>query len=300
MDICKSIQAGLKTTRLVLLLLLCTHSAVGFGQVSPLGPADSLQITTWNLYLLPRIAPVKQMKRADSIVAFLLDLDSDVLVLQELFHKKASQQIVDGLMKRYPHQTGIPRGRLLKASSGVAIFSKYPIGDISEKTYSDCAGPDCLSAKGVYYAEVRLPTGGLSLYSTHCQSGGGSKKEQIRIAQFREIKALRERWDPTEGRIEIFAGDLNASFGGPAYDSLISLLGLDALTVNENIPWTYHPKLKHLQPTNNAASMYDYLLIEEEESGRHISSWMDRPTMRLKNKSIRLSDHYPLTARIRL
>ena len=65
---------------------------------------DTLKLLTWNVQMLPSIAKAGgKADRAKAIVNQLNDRDYDVLVFQELFHKRSRRIISNGLAKKASH-----------------------------------------------------------------------------------------------------------------------------------------------------------------------------------------------------
>ena len=71
-------------------LLLCS---VGQGQERN-GAKDTLKILSWNVFLRPGILKDKQLDRVEHIAHYLIEKDPNVIILQEVFHKK-SKKILD-------------------------------------------------------------------------------------------------------------------------------------------------------------------------------------------------------------
>ena len=56
-----------------------------------------LSILSWNVFLRPAILNDGQLDRVDSIVKYLENSNADILVLQEVFHKKARRKLTKQL-----------------------------------------------------------------------------------------------------------------------------------------------------------------------------------------------------------
>ena len=85
--------------------------------------ADSLKVVSWNVFLRPGILKDKQLKRVDSIAASLLNMDVDVIVLQEVFHKKSRKRLIAALSKSYPFYTKMGRKSFWGVPSGNCFFN---------------------------------------------------------------------------------------------------------------------------------------------------------------------------------
>ena len=77
---------------------------------------DSLKILSWNVFLRPSIMKDSQMERVDSVAKFLIKSNADILVLQELFHRRARIRISKLLKKNI----------LIKHLKGLFHFGVFP------------------------------------------------------------------------------------------------------------------------------------------------------------------------------
>jgi phospholipase C len=89
--------------------------------------ADSLKVASWNVFLRPAILNDNQLERVQPIAEKIIELDPDVIVLQEVFHKKARKKLIASLESHYPYFTTRGKTSWLGVSSGLLIMSKYPI-----------------------------------------------------------------------------------------------------------------------------------------------------------------------------
>lgn len=131
----------------------------------------------------------------------------DIIVFQEVFSKDAAQavtasgyrSVVTGPRRRSeqaPNTQGALPGRrnIFKGeigpnftSAGLAIATDYPIMGAGYTPYArqSCAGFDCLSNKGVLFAEVAIPgvPGLVDVFTTHMQSQRASRVPEDRHAE---------------------------------------------------------------------------------------------------------------------
>ena len=127
------------TTLLVLSSLFLVFSTITYA--SERDYKDSLKITTHNVYFLPTAIYPNwgQSQRADLISKADYIQNQDVVILNELFDKKASKRLLARLHSQYPYQTPIVgKGtegwqntsgtyrKIKKVSGGVGIVSKWP------------------------------------------------------------------------------------------------------------------------------------------------------------------------------
>ncbi len=123
----------------------------------------------------------------------------DIILFQEVFSKDAARTVVDSGYRSIatgprtrtqqdpntegalPGRRNIFRGEIGRTftSAGLAIATDYPIMGAGYIPYArqSCAGFDCLSNKGILFAEVAIPgvPGLVDVYTTHMQSQGSSR-----------------------------------------------------------------------------------------------------------------------------
>jgi endonuclease/exonuclease/phosphatase family metal-dependent hydrolase len=136
----------------------------------------------------------------------------DIIVFQEVFSKDAAQAVMDAGYRSIvtgprrgseqapntqgalPGSRNIFRGEIGPnfTSAGLAIASDYPVMGAGYTPYArqSCAGFDCLSNKGVLFAELAIPgvPGVVDVFTTHMQSQRAS-----RVAEDRHAEAHRRQ-----------------------------------------------------------------------------------------------------------
>jgi endonuclease/exonuclease/phosphatase family metal-dependent hydrolase len=161
----------------------------------------------------------------------------DIIVFQEVFSNSASHAVQDigyrsitsgpsARSKQAPNTEGrLPGSRsILKGethfnllSSGLAIATDFPITRTAYRPFSrgSCAGFDCLSNKGVLFAEVAIPgvPGTIDVYTTHmnAQRASGVSAERHVPAHERQTREMAE-FAQTTGNLDdptVSAGDYN-------------------------------------------------------------------------------------------
>ena len=95
--------------------------------------SSSIEVLSWNVFLRPSVMNDGQMNRVDEIGSYLLNSGADILVLQEIFHRKARRKLKKQLIEIYPYQTKKGPVSWIGIPSGVVFFSKMPI--LSEKEF---------------------------------------------------------------------------------------------------------------------------------------------------------------------
>jgi endonuclease/exonuclease/phosphatase family metal-dependent hydrolase len=161
----------------------------------------------------------------------------DIVLFQEVFSTDAARTVTDSgyrsvatgprtRTERDPNSEGalpgrrnIFRGEIGRTftSAGLAIATDYPIMGAGYIPYArqSCAGFDCLSNKGVLFAEVAIPgvPGLIDVYTTHMQSQGSSRVIVERHAeahrrQMNELAAYVRSSSPLTDPI-LIGGDFN-------------------------------------------------------------------------------------------
>ncbi|GAA4748194.1 hypothetical protein GCM10023264_12700 [Sphingomonas daechungensis] len=161
----------------------------------------------------------------------------DMIVFQEVFTNAASRAVTatgyrsittgPSTRSRQAANTEGPlpgRRRILKGevrfnflSSGLAIATDFPMTRVAYRPFArgSCAGFDCLSNKGVVFAELTIPgmPGTVDLYTTHmnAQRASGVEAERHIPAHARQTAELAEfaRSYGTDDSVTIAAGDFN-------------------------------------------------------------------------------------------
>ncbi|HEU4652252.1 MAG TPA: endonuclease/exonuclease/phosphatase family protein [Croceibacterium sp.] len=161
----------------------------------------------------------------------------DIVLFQEVFSTAAAQAVTDsgyrsiatGPRTRTPQdpntagalpgRRNVFRGEIGRTftSAGLAIATDYPVMGAGYIPYArhSCAGFDCLSNKGILFAEVAVPgvPGLIDVYTTHMQSQGSSRVIVERHAeahrrQMNELAAYVRSSSPLTDPI-LIGGDFN-------------------------------------------------------------------------------------------
>jgi endonuclease/exonuclease/phosphatase family metal-dependent hydrolase len=161
----------------------------------------------------------------------------DIILFQEVFSKDAARAVTEAgyrsvatgprtRTRRDPNTEGalpgsrnIFRGEIGRTftSAGLAIATDYPIMGAGYIPYArqSCAGFDCLSNKGILFAEVAIPgvPGLVDVYTTHMQSQGSSRVIVERHAeahrrQMNELAAYVRSSSPLTDPL-LIGGDFN-------------------------------------------------------------------------------------------
>ena len=170
---------------------------------------DTLKVMSWNVFLRPGILSDGQMDRVSDIGRYIVYHGGDVIVLQEVFHKRARKRLLQKLDGWYEYHTSVGPKSFFGVSSGVMIFSKYPIIEEKFVSYSKSKGADGLAKKGVVLAKIRFGKQDVHIVGTHLQAGASSAEKSVRKSQLTELANAVKLIE--DSSIVIFAGDFNIS-----------------------------------------------------------------------------------------
>ena len=145
----------------------------GFGQ-----SVKSLNIVSWNVFLRPAILNDNQMGRVDNISEYLLSTEADVLVLQEVFHKKARKSLFKKLAPCYQFRSKVGKRSFFGVSSGVVILSKHKITEEHQVSFKKAKGSDKMAKKGAISAVIQFFNTKIQIIGTHPASWRRSAKKK--------------------------------------------------------------------------------------------------------------------------
>lgn len=266
----------------ILLLQIVLFQFIGYAQ------DDTLEIASWNVFLRPSILNDGQMERVDSISAYMEKSNADILVLQEVFHRRARRKMVKNLSEIYPHYTGLGPTNIWGINSGVMIFSKRKIDDEKRISFREGKGSDRMARKGAVAATLHVHQHKIHIIGTHMQAGEGSKREKIRHKQLKKIKKLTHQLDSSG--IFIFAGDFNIRKDSKMFQSL-----QDSLNCNTLLP---HGEIQATYSYTDDQKWIDFILLQEKKKKvKQEKVWIDEPKAKIRGKYVQISDHNPIFSR---
>ncbi len=175
----------------------------------PLCAQDSLRILTWNIQMLPSIAKAGgKAKRSNAIINQLKARDYDVIVFQELFHKRSRKIITRGLTTEYPYHTDVlnKKSFALKSNGGVMIFSKFPIRNTHQIRFKDRKGFDRMTRKGALLVEIDIRGKPVQIAGTHLQAFG---TQEILYSQYHQLATELLQPHSKDGVPQFPCGDFN-------------------------------------------------------------------------------------------
>jgi endonuclease/exonuclease/phosphatase family metal-dependent hydrolase len=255
--------------------------------------------------MLPFGAIVKKhFQRADNIVSFLNQADYDVIVLQEVFHKKVFRLFQQGLQEKYPYQATIPRSKKFPfkiTTSGVVIYSSLPILDtkyIHYNAFCECFDYDCHADKGALLVTVQKGGQKFQIVGSHLQSESHPKAQAIRKCQLEAIYRGLLLPYLLPNAPQIITGDINVErVGNPqSYRDMLRIL--DAVDINRAInPAFTRDGLRNSVPYGKSralADILDYFLFRANNSKVKPSKYEVKYFRDANQKD--LSDHYAIEA----
>lgn len=273
----------------ILLVVFCLCSLSAYSQT------DTITVLSWNVFLRPAAMQDKQLERTSGIADFIQDQNCEVVVLQEVFHRKARKKLVQDLKADYPYWTGYGRTSFFGVPSGVAILSKKPITKTRYRYFKKAIGSDVLAKKGVIRSRIKFYNTRIDIYGTHMQAGSGSKRRKIRQKQ---LDLIQDFINAEDSIIDIIAGDFNISAAKPAADSIEIKLNTQLPKINGKHHYTANFSDHELNNAKGTPKWIDFILMRKTRKAYIAETRIYEP----KNDSLslgnRLSDHNPIISTI--
>ncbi len=170
---------------------------------------DTLKILSWNIQMLPNAAKGNsRATRAKVIVDQLKKRDYDVVVFQELFHKRARRIVTKGLNEKYQYHTPVLNKKAIafKTNGGVMIFSKHKILNHHQIRFKSRSGFDRMSRKGAILADIIFHDKEIQVAGTHLQAFG---VQEIMYSQYNQINSELLVPNLKSGVPQFICGDFN-------------------------------------------------------------------------------------------
>ena len=247
---------------------------------------------SWNVFLRPGILCDGQMVRVPEISKYLLSSSADVLVLQEVFHRKSRRQLIQLLSDQYPFHTQEGPASFWGVSSGILVFSKDSILKESTASFSKARGSDRLAKKGAVCVQFENNKQDIYIIGTHLQAGGSEKSREAKKEQLKTIESLMKEIPPS-GLI-IYAGDFNIAPDEKLFASLSNRLDVKLPLLDSLHKNTANYRDQDLYPVYGKPVWIDYIFLKTTTMGKQIRTWIEEPRVNVKGKSTRLSDHNPI------
>lgn len=235
------------------------------------------------------------MKRVDSIAHYLIESDADVIILQEAFHKRASNRLNELMVQSYPNITKPGPKSFYGVASGVLIYSKLKFkGDAEYYSYKNKIGADKLAKKGVVHVKLDVNGKDLDIMGTHLQAGRGLKRIRIRKKQIKLINTIESTIN--DSNTVIYAGDFNISASTANYDSLTKTLHASTLEPTGKLKNTCNFNDQELMEADGKPYWIDFIFLRKNKRSKLIESIIESPRQMMSGKLRRLSDHNPIVS----
>ena len=242
--------------------------------LSALTKSDTLKVLSWNLFLRPGILSDGQMDRVSSIGTYLTCSGADVIVLQEVFHKRARKRLLQELDDWYEYHTSLGPKSFFGVSSGVLIFSKHPIIEEKFVSYSKSKGADGLAKKGFVLAKIRFGKQDIHIVGTHLQAGASSAAKSVQKSQLVELaNAVNLIGDSS---IVILAGDFNITPDEKLFAYLSNALEVELPDLSPPFYATANFADQDLFPAEGDPVWIDYIFLKQTTRAKQKSTWIER------------------------
>jgi len=268
--------------------------------------AKEVSILSYNTWQLPLIAftAKKPRHRSVAIAEYFRKNARDIVLLQEVFTKKAYSEISQAFDEIGYHGTKRQKSSLMKKklfNSGLAIFSKYPIVETKFQSYRNCQGEDCLSNKGMLAVLLEIEPGEyIYVVNTHLQAGDNRKRVFKREKQIDQLEEFLNSDFFVKDIPIILGGDFNTNKGEDDYHYLISRLEVEEMQLTGPLTFSHDSTLNDnlLGKKKKDKKLLDYILIMNNKNYNYLNSFrIIRPKGSYLNyKDVDLSDHFAVEA----
>lgn len=285
--------------------------------------ANTFKVMSYNVQLWPFYADLnvpsnKKLVRARSIPQLIGD-SFDYVAFNEIFDADIRRKIKNDMKKNYPYFADVGGIDSLNVfSSGIVVFSKWPIIKRKYHTYRSCYDFECFGAKGITYVQMKKSVNGYEfdyhVFATHMQSklpGAYTLSNQLpRFGQLKELQIfIQEQNIPTHAPI-IILGDFNIDtfdFSEKMYNSSYPQTEYEFMLHALNAEDSTHSGLKYsfdgllntmLALSSKEQSKIDHILYERDHLKPIYSMNTVRPLRETENAvmypNYDTSDHFPI------
>jgi sphingomyelin phosphodiesterase len=278
-----------------------------------------LTVLSTNLMMLPPVAGDWGNSTRAAMVANAPYVQGfDAVVVQEIFDNGPSDTLRTGLSDEYPHQTPVlgrstsgwddtqgSYSHLTPEDGGVAVLSRWPIERQVQHVFSRGCGADWFSNKGFVYARLNVRGAPVHIIGTHLQAEDSlcSDAAGVRRSQLTELRTFVDRLAIPQSEQVVIAGDLNINRTSPEYDTMRTVLGVEAPSYAGH-PYSWDPKRNGLNAARNGDTAQEHLDYVLPRAGhRGAKGWQNTvltptsPAWTVGGATYRdYSDHYPVAA----
>ena len=257
---------------------------------------DSIKVVSWNVFLRPGILDDDQLGRVDGIGNYLNQTDADVLVLQEVFHRRSRKRLTKKLKKKFPYYTGIGPKSFFGVPSGVVIFSKHKIIEEKHISYRNGKGSDRLARKGAISTAIQFFKTRIQIIGTHLQAGGGKERDKIRRNQIRKMKSFKNE----KNIPRLYVGDFNISSNTQKFNDLLASLECSTDSISGENQYTANFDDHELTEVKGKPKWIDFILLRKHRKSKFIRTKVEQPILKSESGARRLSDHNPIHSTIQI
>lgn len=244
---------------------------------------ESLSVLTFNTHSFHSNLGLANRELSDSIVQFIKDENADVVCFQEFDKTKIRSKDFKQYPYRYvDYQFQVQNKRVIQA-----IYSKYPIIDKGSLEFPN-------SSNNAIFADIVVKSDTVRVYNLHLQSlnvrPGSIRREEsqkllkrlntsfIKQQEQAEIVSEHSRATPYK---KIICGDFNNSQYSNVYYDIKGDMKDTFMEMGSGFGRTYNFKFLPLR--------IDFILVDEKME-----------VLSHKNYNVKLSDHFPVMASVKL
>lgn len=223
------------------------------------GLNNNFNVLAYNVWaLLPGIVSKDVSERLNLLKDKLNGYDA--IVFSELFDNSRRETFLNALKTEYPYQTSVVDRSGSIEDGGVLIVSRYPIETESQIAFNDCDAEDCMSAKGVMYAEINKGGNAYHVFGSHTQAWPAAENQATRLKQFQQMRNFIDSKNISTEEPVIIAGDLNVDkINFPQeYNTMLNVLNAEEPARNGGYAHTYNGHVNAW--TDGAPEDLDYVL----------------------------------------
>ena len=253
---------------------------------------DSIKVLSWNVFLRPAILNDNQLDRVQGISDYLVASNADVVILQEVFHRKARKQLTESLKNTYPYHTKKGPVSFWGVSSGVVLYSKFPFLKEKKISFKKSMGADKLAKKGLVVSLVKIKSKEVYIVGTHLQAGSDEKFRKIRKNQIKTLANSIKNIDSS--KVVLYAGDFNFTPETELFSSLDAVLDVAAPKLDSSILATANFQDQELFPVIGKPVWIDFIFLRRTQFAKQRRTWIEEPRFKFQGKRRRISDHNPI------
>ncbi len=206
------------------------------------------------------------------------------------------------------YSTGSPERDFLKpVSSGLIIYSKFPITQKRFYAFEGLKGADYFSSKGLLSTIAELPDKSkIRLITTHFQAHKGNTYAFTRTKHLKDFKKFMSTSKQPSNIATIFGGDFNISLNSSVeYKSFLqelSTLGfkmsLPKGVLKLSADCHSNTLRKYLRRTCGPSSLIDFIFTNSSFTQKRVEvlNWSGELHFGRSRHKLSLSDHHPISA----